>query len=194
MRRGPGTWPGSRGPAATRPRSVARGVSSAAASCAVTQASVGEPAVGSLSPGCRPAEHDEAWRSGFSGRWKSLETTARYWMWAALRPRAWLIALALAGGHPVPADQLLDQVWRGEQAMDRTGSRSISRGCAWTLGGDCISTRALQLRPRGPGRGPGRRSVRAAGGGGARGAAAGGRGTGGRTATASAGTGGAGHR
>jgi len=58
------------------------------------------------------------------------------------RPRALLIALALAGGHPVPADQLLDQVWRGEQAMDRNRLQVHISRLRRTLGGDCISTRA----------------------------------------------------
>jgi predicted ATPase/DNA-binding SARP family transcriptional activator len=58
------------------------------------------------------------------------------------RPRALLIALALAGGHPVPADQLLDQVWRGDQAMDRNRLQVHISRLRRTLGGDCISTRA----------------------------------------------------
>jgi predicted ATPase/DNA-binding SARP family transcriptional activator/tetratricopeptide (TPR) repeat protein len=57
------------------------------------------------------------------------------------RPRALLIALALAGGHPVPADQLLDQVWQGEQAMDRNRLQVHISRLRRTLGGDCITTR-----------------------------------------------------
>jgi predicted ATPase/DNA-binding SARP family transcriptional activator len=34
-------------------------------------------------------------------------------------PQALLVALALAEGHPVPADQLLDQVWPGVRSGDR---------------------------------------------------------------------------
>jgi predicted ATPase/DNA-binding SARP family transcriptional activator/tetratricopeptide (TPR) repeat protein len=58
------------------------------------------------------------------------------------RPQALLIALALAGGHPVPADQLLDEVWRGEPATDRNRLQVHISRLRRTLGGDCISTRA----------------------------------------------------
>jgi predicted ATPase/DNA-binding SARP family transcriptional activator len=58
------------------------------------------------------------------------------------RPRALLIALALAGGYPVPADQLLDQVWRDEQPMDRNRLQVHISRLRRTLGGDHISTQA----------------------------------------------------
>jgi DNA-binding SARP family transcriptional activator len=58
------------------------------------------------------------------------------------RPQALLIALALAGGHPVPADQLLDEVWRGEPATDRNRLQVHISRLRRTLGGDRISTRA----------------------------------------------------
>ena len=35
------------------------------------------------------------------------------------RPQTLLVALALAGGHPLPADQLLEEVWSGEGRPDR---------------------------------------------------------------------------
>jgi predicted ATPase/DNA-binding SARP family transcriptional activator/tetratricopeptide (TPR) repeat protein len=57
------------------------------------------------------------------------------------RPRALLVALALAGGHPVPADQLLDQVWRGEESPDRNRLQVHISRLRRTLGGDRISTR-----------------------------------------------------
>jgi predicted ATPase/DNA-binding SARP family transcriptional activator len=58
------------------------------------------------------------------------------------RPRALLIALALAGGHPVSVDQLLDQVWQGERAMDRNRLQVHISRLRRTLGAECISTRA----------------------------------------------------
>ena len=58
------------------------------------------------------------------------------------RPRALLVALALAGGHHILADQLLDQVWPGEQAMDRNRLQVHISRLRRTLGGDCISTQA----------------------------------------------------
>jgi predicted ATPase/DNA-binding SARP family transcriptional activator len=58
------------------------------------------------------------------------------------RPRALLVALALAGGHHVLADELFDQVWPGEQAMDRNRLQVHISRLRRTLGGDSISTRA----------------------------------------------------
>ena len=58
-----------------------------------------------------------------------------------LRPQALLVALALAGGHPVAADQLLDQVWPGEKLPDRNRLQVQVSRLRRALGDDRISSR-----------------------------------------------------
>ncbi|MFZ0187096.1 MAG: BTAD domain-containing putative transcriptional regulator [Streptosporangiaceae bacterium] len=58
-----------------------------------------------------------------------------------LRPQALLVALALADGHPVPADQLLDQVWAGEKFPDRNRLQVHVSRLRRVLGSDYIVTR-----------------------------------------------------
>jgi predicted ATPase/DNA-binding SARP family transcriptional activator len=66
-----------------------------------------------------------------------------------VRPQALLVALALAGGHPVAADQLLDQVWPGEEFPDRNRLQVQISRLRRALGADRISSRgggyALEL-------------------------------------------------
>jgi len=57
------------------------------------------------------------------------------------RPQTVLVALALARGHPVPADQLLDDVWRGERLPDRNRLQIHISRLRRALGDDRISTR-----------------------------------------------------
>ena len=59
-----------------------------------------------------------------------------------LRPQALLVALALAGGRPVAADRLLDQVWHGEEFADRNRLQVQISRLRRALGGDRISTRS----------------------------------------------------
>ena len=57
-------------------------------------------------------------------------------------PQALLVALALAEGRPVPADQLLDQVWPGEGLGDRNRLQVHISRLRKVLGSDRILTRA----------------------------------------------------
>ena len=57
-------------------------------------------------------------------------------------PQALLVALALAEGRLVPADQLLDQVWPGEGLGDRNRLHVHISRLRKMLGGDRILTRA----------------------------------------------------
>ena len=57
------------------------------------------------------------------------------------RPQSVLVALALARGHPVPADQLLDGVWRGERLPDRNRLQIQISRLRRVLGDDHICTR-----------------------------------------------------
>ena len=57
-------------------------------------------------------------------------------------PQALLVALALAEGRLVPADQLLDQVWPGERLGDRNRLQVHISRLRKTLGSDRILTRA----------------------------------------------------
>ncbi len=57
-------------------------------------------------------------------------------------PRALLVALALAEGRLVPADQLLDQVWPGDGPGDRNRLQVHISRLRKTLGSDRILTRA----------------------------------------------------
>lgn len=57
-------------------------------------------------------------------------------------PQAVLVALALAEGHPVPADQLLDQVWPDQAAGDRNRLHVHVSRLRKALGSDCIRTLA----------------------------------------------------
>ena len=57
-------------------------------------------------------------------------------------PQALLVALALAEGRPVPADQLLDQVWPGEGPGDRNRLQVHISRLRKMLGSDRILTRA----------------------------------------------------
>jgi len=59
-----------------------------------------------------------------------------------LRPQALLVALALAGGHPVAADQLLDQVWQGEEFPDRNRLQVQISRLRRAIGGDRIISRS----------------------------------------------------
>jgi predicted ATPase/DNA-binding SARP family transcriptional activator/tetratricopeptide (TPR) repeat protein len=65
------------------------------------------------------------------------------------RPRALLAALALAGGRLVPADQLLDEVWHGEELDGRNRLQVHISRLRRVLGGDRILTKsggyALQI-------------------------------------------------
>ena len=56
------------------------------------------------------------------------------------RPQSVLVALALARGHPVPADQLLDEVWRGER-LDRNRLQTQISRLRRVLGDEHICTR-----------------------------------------------------
>ena len=58
------------------------------------------------------------------------------------RPQALLVALALAGGHPGPADQLLDQLWVGAEFPGRNRLQVTVSRLRTVLGGECIVTRA----------------------------------------------------
>jgi predicted ATPase/DNA-binding SARP family transcriptional activator len=58
------------------------------------------------------------------------------------RPQALLVALALAGGHPVSADQLLDQLWPGADFPDRNRLQVHVSRLRKVLGGNCIVSRA----------------------------------------------------
>lgn len=58
------------------------------------------------------------------------------------RPQALLVALALAGGHPVPADQLLDQLWPDADFPARNRLQVHVSRLRKVLGGECIVTRA----------------------------------------------------
>src|ERR1700730_619558 len=57
-------------------------------------------------------------------------------------PQALLVALALADGRLVPADQLLDQVWPGEGSGDRNRLQVHISRLRKVLGSDRILTRA----------------------------------------------------
>ena len=57
-------------------------------------------------------------------------------------PQALLVALALAQGRPVPADQLLDQVWPGAGPGDRNRLQVHVSRLRKLLGRDRILTRA----------------------------------------------------
>ena len=57
------------------------------------------------------------------------------------RPRALLIDLALAQGHPVPADQLLEDVWSGERIPTRNSLQVHVSRLRSVLGEDRIVTR-----------------------------------------------------
>jgi predicted ATPase/DNA-binding SARP family transcriptional activator len=57
-------------------------------------------------------------------------------------PQALLVALALAEGHPVPADQLLEQVWPGAGPGDRNRLHVHISRLRKLLGNDRIRTRA----------------------------------------------------
>jgi predicted ATPase/DNA-binding SARP family transcriptional activator/tetratricopeptide (TPR) repeat protein len=57
-------------------------------------------------------------------------------------PQALLVALALAEGHLVPADQLLDQVWPGEGLGDRNRLQVHISRLRKVLGSDRIVTRS----------------------------------------------------
>jgi predicted ATPase/DNA-binding SARP family transcriptional activator len=58
------------------------------------------------------------------------------------RPQALLVALALAGGHPVSADQLLDRLWPGADFPARNRLQVNVSRLRKVLGGDCIVSRA----------------------------------------------------
>jgi predicted ATPase/DNA-binding SARP family transcriptional activator len=58
------------------------------------------------------------------------------------RPQALLVALALAGGHPVSADQLLDQLWPGADFPARNRLQVHVSRLRKVLGGNCIVSRA----------------------------------------------------
>ena len=57
------------------------------------------------------------------------------------RPRTLLIDLALAQGHPVPADQLLEDVWSGERIPARNNLQVHVSRLRRALGEDRIATR-----------------------------------------------------
>jgi predicted ATPase/DNA-binding SARP family transcriptional activator len=57
------------------------------------------------------------------------------------RPRTLLIDLALAQGHPVPADQLLEDVWSGESIPTRNSLQVHVSRLRRALGEDRIATR-----------------------------------------------------
>jgi len=57
-------------------------------------------------------------------------------------PQALLVALALAEGRPVPADQLLDQVWAGSEFGGRNRLQVHISRLRKMLGSDRILTRA----------------------------------------------------
>ena len=57
------------------------------------------------------------------------------------RPQALLVALALAHSHPVPADRLLDEIWRGQDRPDRNRLQTVISRLRRVLGDGRISTR-----------------------------------------------------
>ena len=65
------------------------------------------------------------------------------------RPQTLLVALALAAGHPVPADQLIEQVWRGDRLPGRNRLQIHISRLRRVLGAERIATRgagyALQI-------------------------------------------------
>ena len=64
------------------------------------------------------------------------------------RPRTLLIDLALAQGHPVPADQLLEDVWSGERIPARNNLQVHVSRLRRALGEDRIATARRWLRAR----------------------------------------------
>ena len=58
------------------------------------------------------------------------------------RPQALLVALALARGHPVSADQLLDRLWPGADFPARNRLQVNVSRLRKVLGGNCIVSRA----------------------------------------------------
>src|SRR5580693_7194022 len=113
-----------------------------AGSSSVTSSSVPDRAVRPLSCGCRPCLGWEAVELRILGPFEVVDDDGRAVDVGGARPQALLVALALARGDPVSADQLLDRLWPGADFPARNRLQVNVSRLRKVLGGNCIVSRA----------------------------------------------------